>query len=104
MHLIVRFRSAGAHRQAAPGHKSKPPIPGPVIPHEVWEPKLFVLALRSANGVAMKARETAKIEAERLVIGLTGASGVAYGIRALEALRELGIESHLVIIRIAWSG
>jgi len=40
----------------------------------------------------MKARETAKNKAERLVIGLSGASGVAYGIRALEACRQLGIE------------
>ena len=36
---------------------------------------------------------------ERLVIGLSGASGVAYGIRLLEAARDLGIESHLVMTR-----
>src|SRR3954471_11876809 len=47
----------------------------------------------------MKARETAKNKAERLVIGLSGASGVAYGIRALEACRDLGIESHLVMTK-----
>jgi len=47
----------------------------------------------------MKARETAKNEPERLVIGLTGASGVVYGIRALEACAELGIESHLVMTK-----
>ena len=47
----------------------------------------------------MKGQETAKNKAERLVIGLSGASGVAYGIRALEALRELGIESHLVMTK-----
>jgi 4-hydroxy-3-polyprenylbenzoate decarboxylase len=47
----------------------------------------------------MKARETAKNKAERLVIGLSGASGVAYGIRALEACQELGIESHLVMTK-----
>src|SRR3982750_1960436 len=47
----------------------------------------------------MKAREPAKNKAERLVIGLSGASGVAYGIRMLEACRELGIESHLVMTK-----
>ncbi len=36
---------------------------------------------------------------DRLVIGLSGASGVAYGIRLLEAVKELGIESHLVMTR-----
>jgi flavin prenyltransferase len=35
----------------------------------------------------------------RLVIGLSGASGAAYGIRLLEACRQLGIESHLVMTR-----
>jgi len=47
----------------------------------------------------MKAQETAKNKAERLVIGLSGASGVAYGIRMLEACRQLGIESHLVMTK-----
>src|SRR5665213_1031974 len=47
----------------------------------------------------MKAQGTAKIEADRLVIGLSGASGVAYGIRLLEAAQQLGIESHLVMTR-----
>ena len=47
----------------------------------------------------MKAQEKAKIKAERMVIGLSGASGVAYGIRLLEALRDLGIESHLVMTK-----
>ncbi len=34
---------------------------------------------------------------KRLVIGMSGASGAAYGIRLLEACRDLGIESHLVM-------
>jgi len=33
----------------------------------------------------------------RLIVGISGASGVVYGIRMLEALRELSVESHLVI-------
>jgi 4-hydroxy-3-polyprenylbenzoate decarboxylase len=37
----------------------------------------------------------------RLVVGISGASGAIYGIRALERLRELGIETHLVMSRSA---
>lgn len=39
------------------------------------------------------------IKTGRLVVGLSGASGVAYGIRLLEAVAELGIESHLVMTK-----
>ena len=46
-------------------------------------------------GRAQNSRNTG----ERLVVGLSGASGVAYGIRLLEALRELRIESHLVMTK-----
>ena len=41
------------------------------------------------------------VQAERLVVGITGASGVVYGLRALDALAELGVESHLVLSRSA---
>ena len=37
----------------------------------------------------------------RLVVGVSGASGVVYGVRVLDALRELGVESHLVVTRAA---
>jgi flavin prenyltransferase len=47
----------------------------------------------------MERAQSAKSTAEKLVIGLSGASGVAYGIRLLEALRELRIESHLVMTK-----
>jgi 3-polyprenyl-4-hydroxybenzoate decarboxylase len=33
----------------------------------------------------------------RLIVGIAGASGVIYGIRALEILRQTGIETHLVM-------
>ncbi|MFI9504238.1 UbiX family flavin prenyltransferase [Nocardia sp. NPDC052566] len=33
----------------------------------------------------------------RLVVGITGATGAILGIRFLEALRDLGVESHLVM-------
>jgi 4-hydroxy-3-polyprenylbenzoate decarboxylase len=36
-----------------------------------------------------------------LVVGISGASGVVYGLRALDACRELGVESHLVMSRAA---
>ena len=34
---------------------------------------------------------------ERLIVGISGASGVIYGVRLLEALRKTGIETHLVM-------
>ena len=37
----------------------------------------------------------------RLVVGISGASGAVYGVRALEAARELGIETHLVVTKAA---
>ena len=37
----------------------------------------------------------------RLIVGISGASGVVYGLRALDACRDLGVESHLVFSRAA---
>ena len=37
----------------------------------------------------------------RLIVGVSGASGVVYGLRALDACREMGVESHLVFSRAA---
>ena len=35
----------------------------------------------------------------RLIVGITGATGVIYGVRLLERLREAAVETHLVISR-----
>jgi 4-hydroxy-3-polyprenylbenzoate decarboxylase len=37
----------------------------------------------------------------RLIVGITGASGVAYGVRLLQLLRNAGVESHLVMSKTA---
>ena len=38
---------------------------------------------------------------ERLIVGISGASGVIYGVRLLEALKDLGVETHLVLSKAA---
>ena len=38
-------------------------------------------------------------EPRRLIVGISGATGIAYGIRLLAALRDTDVESHLVISR-----
>ena len=37
----------------------------------------------------------------RMVVGISGASGAIYGARVLDALNDLGVESHLVVTRAA---
>ena len=43
----------------------------------------------------------AESDPRRLVVGVSGASGAAYGVRVLDACRDLGVESHLVASRAA---
>jgi len=45
----------------------------------------------------MTMRETPR----RLILGISGASGIIYGVRALELLREMEIETHLVVTKAA---
>ncbi|NEX93895.1 UbiX family flavin prenyltransferase [Caulobacter sp. 17J65-9] len=40
-------------------------------------------------------------EPTRIIVGISGASGAAYGVRVLDALAELGVESHLVVTKAA---
>lgn len=35
----------------------------------------------------------------RMIIGISGATGIAYGVRLLEVLKQQGIETHLVVTR-----
>ena len=42
-----------------------------------------------------------KPERPRLVVGVSGASGVTYGLRVLDACRDLAVESHLIFSKAA---
>jgi 4-hydroxy-3-polyprenylbenzoate decarboxylase len=37
------------------------------------------------------------VPAQRLVVGITGATGAVYGVRLLQRARELGVQTHLVV-------
>ncbi len=45
--------------------------------------------------------KAARSSPDRLIVGLSGASGIIYGIRLLEVLRKSGLEVHLVMSRTA---
>ena len=38
---------------------------------------------------------------QRIIVGISGASGIVYGVRALELLRAAGVETHLVMTKSA---
>ena len=41
------------------------------------------------------------VKPDRLIVGVSGASGLIYAVHALEALRDLGVESHMVASKAA---
>ena len=41
------------------------------------------------------------MDENRIIVGITGASGVIYGVRVLQVLADLDIETHLVISKAA---
>jgi 4-hydroxy-3-polyprenylbenzoate decarboxylase len=43
----------------------------------------------------------AELSQKRLIVGISGASGVAYGVRLLQLLRNAGVETHLVMSKTA---
>lgn len=40
-------------------------------------------------------------ERQRLIVGISGASGIVYGVKMLQALHETGVETHLVMTKSA---
>ncbi|MDR2213821.1 MAG: UbiX family flavin prenyltransferase [Pseudomonadales bacterium] len=50
---------------------------------------------------ALEPRASEARAPERLIVGISGASGIVYGIEALRQLRELGAETHLVMSKSA---
>ena len=53
------------------------------------------------NAVKPSDSEDSTLSTQRLIVAISGASGVIYGVRALARLREIGIETHLVMTRAA---
>jgi 4-hydroxy-3-polyprenylbenzoate decarboxylase len=47
----------------------------------------------------MPEKPSSSAKKSRLIVGISGASGAAIGIRLLEAISELGLESHLVVTK-----
>jgi 4-hydroxy-3-polyprenylbenzoate decarboxylase len=41
------------------------------------------------------------LQARRLIVGISGASGILYGIRALQILKQCGFDTHLIMTRSA---
>jgi 4-hydroxy-3-polyprenylbenzoate decarboxylase len=46
-------------------------------------------------------RSAAHGQQRRIIVGITGASGAIYGVHILEALRMMGVESHLIMSRVS---
>jgi 4-hydroxy-3-polyprenylbenzoate decarboxylase len=51
--------------------------------------------------VSRSVKKTSTSADNRLIVGISGASGIVYGIRMLEVLRDAGVETHLVMSKSA---
>src|SRR5690348_4473204 len=61
----------------------------------------MVARLCATSGWAAVVGSMIETEALPLVVGISGASGAVLGVRVLEACRELGVATHLVVSRSA---
>ena len=58
-------------------------------------PELLLVLARATTRVYSLAR----MSTQRLIVGITGATGTIFGVRILEALRSQDIETHLILSR-----
>jgi 4-hydroxy-3-polyprenylbenzoate decarboxylase len=92
MRRTIKTSRATAKKAAA---KSAPPALTETVPTAT---RRRPVAAKAAPTATMTIRAPAQ---RRLVIGITGASGVVYGLRLLEWLKNSSIEAHLVLTRAA---
>ena len=52
-------------------------------------------------GIADREQPNMVVSQRRLIVGISGASGVIYGVRLLQLLRNAGVETHLVMSKTA---
>jgi 4-hydroxy-3-polyprenylbenzoate decarboxylase len=91
------------NRPAARKTAAKQPAPAPGTAGAAAKSAPSPIRRRPVAAIMPKSAKAAmRAPAQRrLVIGITGASGVIYGVRLLESLKNSGIESHLVMTRAA---
>jgi 4-hydroxy-3-polyprenylbenzoate decarboxylase len=65
--------------------------------HYVFQAQLVLVAPQQ-NRTEMKTLDPVP---RRLIVGISGASGVTYGVRLLQVLRNAGVETHLVMSKTA---
>lgn len=86
----------GVRRKESQFHK-----PPPAILMAMCSGEFKTVYAMLTNAFNLSAREVSTLITRRLVVAISGASGVIYGVRTLQRLRELGIETHLVMTRAA---
>src|SRR3569833_4253754 len=94
----IRASYAMTNRLLAVGAASEHPLCAAVRSHMFADGGAATKAAVHALGTPRMAKsEQPTREQARLVVGVSGASGIVYGLRVLDACRALEIESHLVM-------